>query len=252
MDKITDLYSRHICAKGHRIGTGELVQSAHRGFLSVEIDFSFFYFLTLISHTLPNQQAVDDVGVLFQFPALFPKLRTECEERIHDKVLQLSNESQDPATFLALVDSVWRSFQEQMVRTFFKPRTLVLLDISIDTLTQKSSFSLLSLQKSVRMIFLALERKYLIPTGATGPMGASSIRTLWDLGLSIFRENLSHMAEVQEKIVSALLLHIEQERTGNMVDKILLQSLIRMFIALGVRHSQASELISFPSLSLVP
>jgi cullin-4 len=56
----------------------------------------------------------------------------------------------------------------------------------------------------IRSIALYLDRTYVIQN--------SGVRSLWDMGLQLFRLNLSACPEVESKTVSGLLRLIEKER----------------------------------------
>ncbi|CAN1821771.1 CUL4 [Linum perenne] len=61
-----------------------------------------------------------------------------------------------------------------------------------------------------------------------------SVRSLWDMGLQLFRRHLSSAPEVEHKTVTGLLQMIERERLGEAVDRTLLNHLLKMFTALGI------------------
>ena len=64
---------------------------------------------------------------------------------------------------------------------------------------------------TLRSIFLYLDRTY--------AMQASSKKSLWDMGLQIFRTHLSRRPEVARKAVQGLLQLIESERSGDQVSR---------------------------------
>jgi len=59
-------------------------------------------------------------------------------------------------------------------------------------------------------------------------------KSLWDMGLQIFRAHLSRRQEIVRKSVQGLLALIEAERSGDQVERMLLHSLLRMFHDLGM------------------
>lgn len=59
-------------------------------------------------------------------------------------------------------------------------------------------------------------------------------KSLWDMGLQIFRTHLSRRHEIVRKAVQGLLALIESERSGDQVERMLLHSLLRMFHDLGM------------------
>ncbi|TPX68598.1 hypothetical protein SpCBS45565_g03028 [Spizellomyces sp. 'palustris'] len=82
----------------------------------------------------------------------------------------------------------------------------------------------------IRSIFLYLDRTYVLQT--------SGLRSLWDMGLDLFRERImDDMQPVKLKTVKALLYEIERERNGEQVERELLRSLLRMFLELSIYFS---------------
>ena len=63
---------------------------------------------------------------------------------------------------------------------------------------------------------------------------ASNKKSLWEMGLQIFRTHLSRRPEVARKTVQGLLGLIESERSGDQVERMLLHSLLRMLHDLGM------------------
>lgn len=75
----------------------------------------------------------------------------------------------------------------------------------------------------LRSIFLHLDRRYVIQTPA---------RSIWDVGLALFRQHVVSHPEVQQRVVQSLLHQIETDRRGEMVERPLLASQLRMLSAL--------------------
>jgi len=80
---------------------------------------------------------------------------------------------------------------------------------------------------TIRSIFLYLDRTYVIQN--------STVRSLWEMGLGLFRKHLTPCDEVSNKLTNGILKLIECERTGDMVNRGLLKSLLRMYSAMEVR-----------------
>ncbi|MBA0723853.1 hypothetical protein Golax_004397 [Gossypium laxum] len=78
----------------------------------------------------------------------------------------------------------------------------------------------------IRSIALYLDRTYVKQT--------PNVRSLWDMGLQLFRKHLSLAPEVDHKTVTGLLRMIESERLGEAVDRTLINHLLQMFTALGI------------------
>ncbi|GBG65908.1 hypothetical protein CBR_g54200 [Chara braunii] len=139
-------------------------------------------------------RAVEDLCVHRMAPNLYRRLQQECECHISAKLRGLLGQSPDPVVFLTHVDSAWQDHCNQMLM--------------------------------IRSIALYLDRTYVLQN--------SSVRSLWDMGLQLFRKHLASCPEVEKKTVKGLLRLIERERLGETVDRPLLKNLLRMFGALGI------------------
>eukprot|EP00250_Pteridium_aquilinum_P020546 c24859_g10_i1 orf=422-2893(-) len=139
-------------------------------------------------------RAVEDLCLHKMAGNLYNRLQEECEMHIAAKLQSLVGQSPDAVVFLTLVERCWQEHCDQMLL--------------------------------IRSIALYLDRTYVIQT--------SNARSLWDMGLQLFRKHLASCAEVEHKTVSGLLRLIEKERLGETVDRTLLKHLLRMFSALGV------------------
>lgn len=78
----------------------------------------------------------------------------------------------------------------------------------------------------IRSIFLYLDRTYVLQN--------PNVNSIWDMGLNLFRHHIMLNTNVQNRAVDGLLLLIEKERQGDMVDKTLLKSLLRMLSDLKI------------------
>ena len=125
---------------------------------------------------------------------LYGKLRGELDVHITSRVAWLAAQGPDQDVFLKQVEEVWH-------------------DHCDTTLT-------------IRSLFLYLDRTYVIQT--------PSVRSIWDLGLTIFREEMQRRPEVGQKIVAGILQVVERERRGETVNRPLVKTLVRMFLALGI------------------
>ena len=83
-----------------------------------------------------------------------------------------------------------------------------------------------------RSIFLFLDRTYVLQN--------PGILSIWDLGLDTFRRHVLTHQLVQTRTVEGILMLIEQERHGDMVDRGLLKSLLRMLADLQI-YQEAFE-----------
>lgn len=69
----------------------------------------------------------------------------------------------------------------------------------------------------------------------------SSIHSIWDMGLDLFRIHFAQNSLVQKRTVDGLLALIEKERQGSTVDRGLLKSLVRMLCDLQIYSSAFEE-----------
>lgn len=105
---------------------------------------------------------------------LYQRIQQECEGHISAKLQSLVGQSLDLVVFLSLVEKCWQDFCDQMLM--------------------------------IRGIALYLDRTHVKQT--------PNVRSLWDMGLQLFRRHLSLSPEVERKIVAGLLELIERERYG--------------------------------------
>jgi hypothetical protein len=75
-----------------------------------------------------------------------------------------------------------------------------------------------------------IDRSYALQT-----MG---VKSLWDLGLQLFRDSLETNAEVLNKLILALLSAVDAERRGVGADKEVLRRLLKMLTSLGLYHDR--------------
>ncbi|KAK6124066.1 hypothetical protein DH2020_042191 [Rehmannia glutinosa] len=139
-------------------------------------------------------QAVNDLCLHKMGGTLYQRIEKECEEFICAALQALVGQSEDLVVFLSLVEKCWQDFCDQMLM--------------------------------IRGIALYLDRTYVKQN--------PNVRSLWDMGLQLFRKHLSLASEVEHKTVFGLLKMIESERLGEAVDRTLLSHLLKFFTALGI------------------
>lgn len=103
---------------------------------------------------------------------LYQRIEKECEAHIAAALKSLVGQSPDLTVFLSLVERCWQDLCDQMLM--------------------------------IRGIALYLDRTYVKQN--------PSVRSLWDMGLQLFRKHLSSNQEVEHKTVTGLLRMIDQER----------------------------------------
>jgi len=139
-------------------------------------------------------RAVEDLCVHKMAARLFARLQSECASHVRTVLTGLQGQTPEHTAFLRMVQNVWDGFCSQMA--------------------------------TLRAIFLHLDRTYVIQS--------APVKSLWDMGLTLFRETLEGLAEVHSKLVAGLLALVERERSGEVVDRGLLKTLVRMLSALGL------------------
>lgn len=103
---------------------------------------------------------------------LYRRIERECELHIAAALRALVGQSPDLVVFLSLVERCWQDLCNQMLM--------------------------------IRGIALYLDRTYV--------KLSPNVRSLWDMGLQLFRKHLSLSSEVEHKTVTGLLRMIEKER----------------------------------------
>ncbi|KAK1305136.1 Cullin-4 [Acorus calamus] len=139
-------------------------------------------------------QAVSDLCLHKMGGNLYKRIQEECETHISAALESLVGQSPDLVVFLSLVEKCWQDLCDQLLM--------------------------------IRGIALYLDRTYVKQN--------PTVRSLWDMGLQLFRKHLSMSPEVEHKTVTGLLRLIEKERLGEAVDRTLLNHLLRMFTAVGI------------------
>ncbi|KAJ6894996.1 cullin-4-like isoform X1 [Populus alba x Populus x berolinensis] len=139
-------------------------------------------------------QAVNDLCLHKMGGNLYLRIEKECEAHISAALQSLVGQSPDLEVFLKLVATCWKDLCDQMLM--------------------------------IRGIALYLDRTYVKQT--------PNVRSLWDMGLQLFRKHLSLCPEVEHKTVTGILRMIERERLGESADRSLLDHLLKMFTSLGI------------------
>lgn len=131
---------------------------------------------------------------------VYSSLRCLIEAHVQEALKQFLGESLDKLIFMKKMNECWSSHCRQMIMT--------------------------------RSIFLFLDRTYVLqhPT----------VMSIWELGLDTFRKCVLTHQLVQTRTVDGVLMLIEQERHGDMVDRGLLKSLLRMLSDLQI-YKEAFE-----------
>jgi len=138
-----------------------------------------------------------------QAEELCRRLETVLERHIKASLRSLVGQTPDHAAFLELVTDMWQNYCQQM--------------------------------HSIRSIFLYLDRSYII--------GEPSLRSLWDIGLRMFRKDLGNAPEVESKVIRGFLDLIARERSGESVNQSTGTCVVRMLVALDLYESKFEKVL---------
>jgi len=123
---------------------------------------------------------------------VYSKLKELIEKHVEATVNQFLGENLDKLIFMKKMNEAWSSHCHQIIMC--------------------------------RSIFLFLDRTYVLQH--------PGVLSIWDLGLDTFRKHVLTHPLVQVRTVDGILMLIEQERHGDMIDRSLLKSLLRMLVDL--------------------
>uniref|UniRef100_A0A7S2RUN5 Cullin-4 n=1 Tax=Mucochytrium quahogii TaxID=96639 RepID=A0A7S2RUN5_9STRA len=135
---------------------------------------------------------VEDLCMHKQAAELCKRLEGLLDKRIEQSIASLIDQTPDHAAFLSLVSETWQNHCQQM--------------------------------QSIRSIFLYLDRSYIISD--------LNLRSLWEIGLGMFRKYLEKEPQVEEKVISGFLDLIARERNGEDVNYSICTCIVRMLVAL--------------------
>lgn len=145
-------------------------------------------------------QAVENLCRHGMAEKVYGQLRELVEGHTRNMVQQFLGESMDKLIFMKKMNEAWSGHCQQIIM--------------------------------VRSIFLFLDRTYVLQQ--------PGVLSIWDLGLDTFRRHILTHQLVQTRTVEGILMLIEQERHGDMVDRSLLKSLLRMLADLQI-YQEAFE-----------
>jgi len=139
-------------------------------------------------------QAVENLCSHGMAEQVYSQLKDLVEGHTREMVKQFLGESMDKLIFMKKMNEAWSGHCQQIIM--------------------------------VRSIFLFLDRTYVLQQ--------PGVLSIWDLGLDTFRRHILTHQLVQTRTVEGILMLIEQERHGDMVDRGLLKSLLRMLADLQI------------------
>lgn len=137
-------------------------------------------------------QYVENLCAEKKSSALYNSLKHICEEHIRNDLPKLTLEMDDPIEYLKLLNRHWQAHTSQMTM--------------------------------ICQIFLPLDRGYVL----NNPL----ILSIWDLSLDLFKTHVITNRTVQRRCVTGLLMLIESERNGELIDRSLVKNLLSMLYKL--------------------
>lgn len=132
-----------------------------------------------------------------QAQKLYVALKQLCEEHIQNEVPKLTKDINDQIEYLKLLNSHWQDHCSQM--------------------------------NMICQVFLPLDRGYVL----NNPL----ILSIWDLSLDLFKTHIITNPVIQSRCVHGLLMLIERERNGELVDRGLVKNLLNMLYKLQIYQS---------------
>jgi cullin-4 len=160
--------------------------------------------VTAIHKSMPVSMSLE---ILYQYvenlcaekksSTLYSSLKQLCEEHIKSEVAKLNAPMNDQFEYLKLLNRHWQEHCSQMMM--------------------------------ICQIFLPLDRGYVL----NNPL----ILSIWDLSLDLFKNHIISNKIVQVRCVNGLLMLIERERSGELIDRSLVKNLLNMLYKLQLYQS---------------
>eukprot|EP00735_Rhodelphis_limneticus_P013729 TRINITY_DN7685_c0_g1::TRINITY_DN7685_c0_g1_i1::g.18662::m.18662 TRINITY_DN7685_c0_g1::TRINITY_DN7685_c0_g1_i1::g.18662 ORF type:complete len:792 (-),score=204.80,sp/Q8LGH4/CUL4_ARATH/54.59/0.0,Cullin/PF00888.17/3.4e-161,Cullin_Nedd8/PF10557.4/2.1e+03,Cullin_Nedd8/PF10557.4/1.4e-26 TRINITY_DN7685_c0_g1_i1:237-2612(-) len=139
-------------------------------------------------------RAAEDLCFHGKAQVLYQRLFDMCDAHVRKTIENLQSASPDPLVFLNHVESTWNDHCHQFL--------------------------------TIRSIFCYLDRTYVIQT--------TGVKGLWEMGLGLFRKYFQSIGEVEDRARKGILMLIELERMGTVVNRSLLKTLLRMLWSLTI------------------
>ncbi|EGG25040.1 cullin C [Cavenderia fasciculata] len=84
----------------------------------------------------------------------------------------------------------------------------------------------------IRDILMYMDRTY---------VDQSKVAPVYDLGLNLFRDNVIHHKQIKDRLTNILLEMIKKERSGEMINRLLIKNITQMLIELGINSKIVYE-----------
>ncbi|KAI8586877.1 ubiquitin-protein ligase, cullin 4 [Geranomyces variabilis] len=161
---------------------------------------------------------------------LYSKLKAVCDEHVREeyrKIISALVFCDLNADRSSVIGAEPRDGWEKPVATRTGIRQNAPLDDLVLQSVHSSWTSFCRQMLLIRSIFLYLDRTYVLQS--------AGLRSLWDMGLDLYRERIMDAAlPVRSAVVNALLAQIERERNGEQIDHSAIRSHLRMFVDLAI------------------
>ena len=171
---------------------------------------------------------------------IYQRLRSLIEIYVKNSVFQYVEPINEYVTFLKMLEKCWNAYCDQMVN-LFNEKTLILFSFFFPTRTDNDPvyISLFgsNICSSKFTNFINMVCKMMMIIMLYKPLLYSFVlffKTKRDMGLEIFRENMTNNNVVKMKLQDFLLDLITRERNGEKIDCILIKNILRMLIDLSI------------------
>uniref|UniRef100_F1KTC7 Cullin-4 n=1 Tax=Ascaris suum TaxID=6253 RepID=F1KTC7_ASCSU len=128
---------------------------------------------------------------------IYTHLKQCLVNHVRSELQLLLGDSHTTVLFLQRLDALWQEHCQQMVM--------------------------------IRSVFLFLDRTFVLQN--------STVASLWDVGLEIFRDVIMNNDRIRKRTTDDIMKLIETEREGAQIDRQLVKSLLRMMSSLGIYQS---------------
>ena len=188
---------------------------------------------------------VEDVCLHKLGAGLYARLRASCESHVRERVATLRGRdgAEDPVAFLNRVDDVWGDHCDATLTI----RSVFLYLDRTHVAHQAVGEGVSGANTSAVGTSSRPEGALVADRSSSSSFSVESVRSLWDMGLALFRASLAddtarrgtdggapHGDDVLGKATRGLLALVERERGGEAVDRGKVKRLTRAYRALGV------------------
>ncbi|KAI7692871.1 Cullin-4A [Sarcoptes scabiei] len=143
-------------------------------------------------------------------------------ESLYQDVQNLCSHHMEPIVYKNLSFIINAYIEDQIIKTV-EP---IIENIAFLEMIEKCWNHHCNQMTMIRCIFLYLDRTYVLQN--------AKICSIWDLGLDLFRSNISINEKITKRIRDSLLKLISIERKGEKINRILIKNILRMLMDLSL------------------